>query len=162
MADYRAGNIFSVPDLVVVVTGGGSGIGLMMTKAFALNGAHQVFIIGRRKEVLEKAAKESPHNNIVPVVGDVTSKESLQAAVEKIKADVGYINVLVANSGIMGPIPEKKPAEVKSIEEYQSQWWNVSTGRSTHANCTFDQSIQREFHGHCMACSLSGDLPQKR
>ena len=139
MSDYQAGNIFSVPNLVAVVTGGGSGIGLMMTKAFALNGAHKVYIIGRRKEVLEAATKESPHGNIIPIVGDITSKESLQAAVDHIKADVGYINILVANSGVMGPSSEKKIAEITSIEEFQSQMWNQDFDKFTntfHVNVT--------------------------
>lgn len=46
----------------------------MMTKALALNGVNKVYIIGRRKEVIEAAAKESSQGNIIPIVGDVTSK----------------------------------------------------------------------------------------
>ncbi|KAJ3532841.1 hypothetical protein NMY22_g7576 [Coprinellus aureogranulatus] len=49
--------IFNVEGLVAVITGGGTGIGLMMAKALEHNGA-TVYIIGRRKHVLEAAAKE--------------------------------------------------------------------------------------------------------
>ena len=75
----------------------------MMTKALALNGARKVYIIGRRKEVLEAAAKESPHGNIVLLVGDVTSKDAVQSIVSHIEKEFGFINVLIANSGISGP-----------------------------------------------------------
>ncbi|MCJ1395512.1 hypothetical protein MMC18_008398 [Xylographa bjoerkii] len=125
MSSLEAGNLFAVKGLVAVITGGGSGIGLMMAKALALNGAHRVYIIGRRKETLEAAAKESPHGNIVPIVGDVTSKDALSSITEQIKNEVGYINVLIANSGIGGP---QTPAATtaKSIEEYQSILWSPS------------------------------------
>jgi len=73
----------------------------MITKALALNGAHKVYIVGRRKEKLDEAAKISP--NIVGIVGDVTSKESLQAIAAQVRSEVGYVNLLVANSGSMGP-----------------------------------------------------------
>ena len=123
MSSLEAANLFNVKGLVAVITGGGSGIGLMMTKALALNGAHKVYIIGRRKDVLEDAAKESPHGNIIPLVGDVTSKDALQSIVSQIEREVGYINVLIANSGISGPQSTSITAET-SLEDYQSALWN--------------------------------------
>ncbi|KAL9627558.1 MAG: hypothetical protein Q9204_006479, partial [Flavoplaca sp. TL-2023a] len=47
--------LFSVKDYVCVVSGGGTGIGLMITQALAANA--KVYITGRRMEVLENAAK---------------------------------------------------------------------------------------------------------
>lgn len=125
MSTIEAGNLFAVNGLVAVITGGGSGIGLMMTKALALNGAHKVYIIGRRKDVLEAAAKESPHGNIIPLVGDATNKESLRSVAEHIKNEIGYINVLIANSGILGPQSLSITPET-SLEEFQSIMWKMS------------------------------------
>lgn len=123
MSTLEAANLFNVNGLVAVITGGGSGIGLMMTKALALNGAHKVYIIGRRKEVLEAAVKESPRGNIVPLVADVTSKDDLQTIVSHIEREVGYINVLIANSGVGGPQSTSITPET-SLEDYQSELWN--------------------------------------
>lgn len=88
----------------------------MMTKAFALNGAHKVYIIGRRKEKLDEAAKIAPEI-IIPLVGDVTSKESLVSLSEHVKNDVGYVNLLICNSGIMPKSIPAKPTEA-SIAEF--------------------------------------------
>lgn len=85
----------------------------MMAKALTANGAKKVYILGRRQEQLEAAAKETPR--LVPVQCDVSSKDSLQAAVDKITADTGYINLLVANSGVTGSNKTWDPT--KSVSE---------------------------------------------
>ncbi|KAE9380591.1 NAD(P)-binding protein [Stipitochalara longipes BDJ] len=122
----QASNLFNVNGLVAVITGGGSGIGLMMARALALNGAHKVYIIGRRKEVLEKASKSVSTNNIIPLVGDVTSKDALSSIVSHITSEVGYINVLIANSGILGPQSAQKITSESTVADYQQAWgeWN--------------------------------------
>lgn len=73
-----------------------------MTKALVSGGA-RVYILGRRLATLEAAASQDASKNTIPLVCDVTSKESLQSAVDTITAEVGYINLLVANAGILGP-----------------------------------------------------------
>ena len=50
--------IFDVNGLIAVITGGGTGLGLMMAKALEANGA-KVYILGRRQEALNEAAKEA-------------------------------------------------------------------------------------------------------
>jgi NAD(P)-dependent dehydrogenase (short-subunit alcohol dehydrogenase family) len=75
----------------------------MMAKALALNGASRVYIVGRRLEKLQEAAKLSPHNNIIPLQGDVTSQESLEAIARRVRSEVGHVHLLVCNSGVTGP-----------------------------------------------------------
>ncbi|KAF2434350.1 NAD(P)-binding protein [Tothia fuscella] len=96
-------SLFNVNGLVALITGGGTGLGLMMPKSLALNGAHKVYIVGRRLDKLESAAKESPSGNIIPIVGDVTDKASIEAAAERVRNETGYLNLLVCNSGVIGP-----------------------------------------------------------
>jgi NAD(P)-dependent dehydrogenase (short-subunit alcohol dehydrogenase family) len=99
-----------------------TGIGLMMARALALNGANKVYIIGRRKAVLEEASKSVSTNNIIPLVGDVTSKETLASIVSHIKSEVGYINVLIANSGMLGPQPAIPYGEIKTVADFQKAY----------------------------------------
>lgn len=72
----------------------------MYAQALAANGA-RVYITGRRQEVLEKSARihgssdkiGSAGGQIVPMVMDVTKKDSIQDAVNKIAEAHGYVNV---------------------------------------------------------------------
>jgi NAD(P)-dependent dehydrogenase (short-subunit alcohol dehydrogenase family) len=56
-ADLEISNIFDLRGRIALVSGGGTGIGLMIAQGLAANGA-KVYIGGRRKEVLQKAADE--------------------------------------------------------------------------------------------------------
>lgn len=49
--------LFDVSHITAVVTGGGSGIGLMITQALVANGA-KVYITGRREEALETVVEK--------------------------------------------------------------------------------------------------------
>ncbi|KAL5318363.1 hypothetical protein ACEPPN_013423 [Leptodophora sp. 'Broadleaf-Isolate-01'] len=97
------------------------GTGLMMAKALEENGAI-VYIIGRRLESLEKASSQAKHGNIILLRGDVTSKEDLSAPVTEITNRTGYINVLIANSGISGPILQSLPADASLSQLQDSPW----------------------------------------
>ncbi|KAI3335640.1 short chain dehydrogenase [Ustulina deusta] len=116
-AALSAANLFNVNGLVAVVTGGGTGIGLMITKALAANGAAKVYILGRRLNVLQDAISSIGNPNILPVTCDVTSVEALQAAVSHIEQDAGFVNLLVCNSGIAGPFGNNPKPET-TLDEF--------------------------------------------
>lgn len=133
-SNLDAGNLFKVPNLVAVITGGGTGIGLMMAKALALNGAAKVYIIGRRLEALQQAAKVSPHNNIIPLQCDVTSKDQLAAAAARVQKEEGFINLLIANSGVAGPGLADMPKDpsVKQYKDFVWQNWSMEEFTKTY------------------------------
>lgn len=56
-SSYSPQSLFGLQNRVALVTGGGTGIGLMITRGFAAAGA-KVYITGRRLDVLEKSASE--------------------------------------------------------------------------------------------------------
>lgn len=134
MSSLDAATLFGVKGLVAVITGGGTGtsslarhhslhsnlilgIGLMAARALEANGA-TVYIIGRRLSTLQAAAAQSQHGKIIPLQGDVTSSSSLSDIVTKLEKEVGYINVLFANSGITGPVLLNLPPN-PSLTEYR-------------------------------------------
>ncbi|KAK4044257.1 hypothetical protein C8A01DRAFT_31570 [Parachaetomium inaequale] len=128
-------DLFSVKGIVALVTGGGTGIGLMMARALAAAGAARVYIVGRRVDVLQAAASSINRPSvIVPLYCDVTSKISLESVVSVVETDVGYLNLLVCNAGIGGPQVKPPIPGVTSLEEWREAQMAV---RCEDFNATF-------------------------
>jgi len=95
---------------IAVVTGGGSGIGAAVARAFAREGA-EIAICGRRAQALEatREAIASAGGTAVAVPADLTRREDVVRLVEAIRARFGRLDVLLNNAGILGvhaPIAE--------------------------------------------------------
>lgn len=83
----------------IVITGGGSGIGLAMAKKFASEGAN-VIISGRNEEKLKKAVEEIG-TNAQYAQFDVTDVNNDRTFLEKCKTMFnGAIDCLVSNAGL--------------------------------------------------------------
>lgn len=63
------------------------------------------------------------YGNIIPLQGDVTSKDDLQRVVAHITKETGYINLLVANAGIPGPKPIKI-SPTSTLDDIQKDLWD--------------------------------------
>ncbi|GIK05026.1 hypothetical protein Aspvir_009125 [Aspergillus viridinutans] len=113
---FKLENLFSVRGRVALVTGGGSGIGLMITQALAVNGA-KVYITGRTGEKLNRVAELYSQNipgQIIPITADITSKQSIQKLVDEISSKEKALHILVNNAGISG---QKHDTDSQSAEE---------------------------------------------
>ncbi|CCO34560.1 short-chain dehydrogenase [Rhizoctonia solani AG-1 IB] len=64
MEHLHRNNLYDVKDRVALVTGGGTGIGLMITETLVKNGA-KVYIGSRRDDKVQQVARETP-GHIVP------------------------------------------------------------------------------------------------
>lgn len=82
----------------VLITGGGSGIGLALAKKFLSNN-NTVIITGRNLSKLEKVKAEL--SNIHIFQSDVTQEEEVKKLAEDIQNEFGGIDVLINNAGIM-------------------------------------------------------------
>lgn len=91
---------------IVLVTGGGTGIGKKTAQLFLEQGA-KVVINGRRKDVLEKAAREldPSGDRVVSVVGDIGVKETAIRLVQSAVQRFGGVDILINNAGIFKPTP---------------------------------------------------------
>lgn len=80
----------------IVITGGGSGLGLAMARKFVSAGA-KVLITGRREDVLAKSAAEL---GCEYAVLDVTKPDTFEQFFVTAKAKLGRIDALVNNAGV--------------------------------------------------------------
>jgi len=103
MSHLSISKLFSVKGWTCLVSGGGTGIGLMATQALAANGA-KVYIAGRREDVLRKTAEahggDDVPGQIIPIVMDETDKESIQAAFKEISSKEDKLDLLINNAGL--------------------------------------------------------------
>jgi uncharacterized oxidoreductase len=80
----------------ILITGGGSGIGLETARKFASLG-NKVIIAGRDMEKLTAAAETM--NNLSVIQCDVTVVEDLNALIRRVNDEFSDLNVLINNSG---------------------------------------------------------------
>jgi NAD(P)-dependent dehydrogenase (short-subunit alcohol dehydrogenase family) len=87
-------------DRVVFITGGGSGIGAALTRAFAAQGAKVGFVDIAEPEslALVKSIAAETGNTPLFLPCDIRDIPALQAAIAKIAEQLGTINVLVNNA----------------------------------------------------------------
>jgi len=88
---------------VAVVTGGNSGIGLGVAKAYAQEGAH-VAITGRNEKTLQAATKEIGDGTLA-IQSDAGKVTEIEAAMKKIKDRLGRIDALFVNAGVGKFVP---------------------------------------------------------
>jgi NAD(P)-dependent dehydrogenase (short-subunit alcohol dehydrogenase family) len=102
---------------VALVTGAGTGIGKSAALALLKDGYH-VGLVGRRGELLEKAAVESGAKDRALVLpADITKPENVKAVFAKLKDQWGRLDVLFNNAGMGAPA---MPMEDLPIETWKA------------------------------------------
>ncbi|KAI9819469.1 MAG: hypothetical protein M1827_006917 [Pycnora praestabilis] len=99
--ELKVSKLFDVSGFTAVVTGGGTGIGLMCTQALVANGA-KVYITGRREEALENVVdRYRGPGEIIALPGDISDKAEVQRLAKEVASKESKgIHLLVNNAGI--------------------------------------------------------------
>ncbi|TRX96332.1 hypothetical protein FHL15_002604 [Xylaria flabelliformis] len=125
--NFTREHLFDCKGRVALVTGGGSGIGLMITQALVANGA-KVYITGRTEEKLDRVVEKYSEgkDSIIAIPSDITSKEGIKKLVSEIESQEsnGGLHILVNNAGISGSTVE---TAAKSAEEAKNNLFDPST-----------------------------------
>jgi len=86
-------------DRVAFVTGGANGIGIGLVRALLAEGC-KVAIADIRQDAIDKALAEVNNPNAMGVQLDVSSREQMAAAAEKVEAQLGVVTLLFNNAGV--------------------------------------------------------------
>jgi NAD(P)-dependent dehydrogenase (short-subunit alcohol dehydrogenase family) len=135
---------------VIVITGASSGIGRATACAFARAGA-QTVLVSRSKAKLDRVAEDirthGGHALVVPA--DVSSSESVAAAVSTIVDELGGIDILFNNAGksFVGRTDQPDFAE-KTRDLFETDY--LGTVRMTQAVVPI---MKKRGHGHILNMS---------
>jgi NAD(P)-dependent dehydrogenase (short-subunit alcohol dehydrogenase family) len=116
--------------LRVLVTGGASGIGLVMARAFIDAGA-RVHVCDASREAIDALAQAEAGAEINPItstLADVSDRDAVERVFADVRTELGGLDVLLNNAGIAGP--------TGGIDEIDEDAWQQ----------TIDVNLNAQFH----------------
>ena len=88
---------------VAVITGASSGIGEATARALAADG-HRLALLARRADRIQALARELG-NGAIAMQADVTDRDSIVAAADRVQRELGGTDILINNAGVMLTAP---------------------------------------------------------
>ncbi|KAG4435627.1 hypothetical protein IFR05_008902 [Cadophora sp. M221] len=131
MASTEINTLFSVKGRVALVTGGTSGIGLMIAKGLVTNGA-KVYVCGLESDPISLVEDEL--NELGKASGgsangfscDLTSKEAIEAISTHLRTSESHLDILISNAGIRRDPPIACDVLTAPLSELQASLWSSS------------------------------------
>lgn len=93
----------------VLITGGGSGIGKLLTKELVKKYHCRVVIWDIDMESALKTSQEINSKYVIPYHVDVSNRDEVFKTAEKVKKEVGNITILINNAGVVPEYPFLHP-----------------------------------------------------
>ncbi|KAK2777133.1 hypothetical protein FQN52_003220 [Onygenales sp. PD_12] len=129
MTSLNSINLFNVKGRTALVTGGSSGLGLMICKGLVTNGA-RVFLAALPSDPIEEVVREL--NELGRESGgsaegfpcDVTSKSSITALSTTISTRTRALDMLISNAGIRRDPPVKCDVLTAPLSTLQESLWS--------------------------------------
>ena len=103
-------------DKVVLITGGSRGLGLVLAREFAFEGA-KLAICARDSQELKRAKKDLENRGaeVLDVVCDVRNQNEVNQMIDEVCSHYGQIDVLINNAGVI----QVGPLEVQTKEDFE-------------------------------------------
>ncbi|UOU96795.1 SDR family NAD(P)-dependent oxidoreductase [Chryseobacterium daecheongense] len=111
----------NITNNTILITGGGSGIGLEIAKA--LSPANRIIIVGRNKEKLDAAANGL--ENVFTIQADITNETDVTRLYEEVKTTFGGLNILINNAGhaYAYTLSENSDMYSKAVAEFTTNYF---------------------------------------
>ena len=102
---------------VAVITGASSGIGEATARALTTDG-YRVALLARRLDRIQTLAHELG-DGAVAIEADVTGRDSITAASQRVQVELGRVDVLINNAGVMllGPFSAELSGDYRRMIE---------------------------------------------
>jgi 3-hydroxy acid dehydrogenase/malonic semialdehyde reductase len=140
--------------MIVFITGASAGFGAEMARTFVKHG-HQVIISGRRQDRLDALAAELG-DLALPLVMDVTSKESINDALAMLPQSWRSADVLINNAGLaLGTAP----AHEALLEDWETMIATNCTGLVTMTHALLPAMVERGSGLIINLGSIAGHIP---
>jgi short-subunit dehydrogenase len=115
---------YDLSNKTVLITGGSRGLGLVMAREFAREGARLVLCARDEQELQQaKTDVEEFGGEVMTVVCDVTDRQAVNEMIAAVNDQFGAVDVLVNNAGII----QVGPLEVMTMEDFeramQAHFW---------------------------------------
>jgi NAD(P)-dependent dehydrogenase (short-subunit alcohol dehydrogenase family) len=110
---------FDFSEQVALITGAGRGLGREMAQALAAAGT-SVAVVARTQSELDETADLIAHHGgtVLAICADVTQASAVEQMVQRVEQELGAIDLLINNAGIVGtpgPIWEADPDEWRQV-----------------------------------------------
>lgn len=137
---------FDLGGQVAIVTGASGGLGGAFARMLAENGA-KVGVAARRVDKLAALAEEiaAAGGRALPVAMDVTDRSSIVAAVDTVEAELGPVQIVVNNSGVVA----RKP-----IFEHSEEDWDTVLDTNLKGAWMLSWEVSRRLVDHSLPGSI--------
>ena len=140
--------------MIVFITGATAGFGAAMARVFVRNG-HKVIISGRRADRLQDLAGELG-DAALPLVLDVTSRESINDGLSSLAGEWADIDVLINNAGLALGVT---PAHQSSLADWDTMIATNCSGLVAMTRAILPAMVKRGSGTVINLGSVAGDTP---
>ena len=142
---------YDFTDRVCVIAGGSRGLGLVIARQLARQGAH-IVLLARDRERLDRAVEqlEHPHRHL-SIACDVTNRNDVDLAVSEILSQMGAIDVLFNVAGVV----QVGPFEHMTIDDFHEAM-DVHTYGPLHTILAVVPHMRRQGGGRIVNISSIG------
>ncbi|MFQ5580367.1 MAG: SDR family NAD(P)-dependent oxidoreductase [Nitrospiria bacterium] len=106
----------SLKDKVILITGGGRGIGRAAVRRFTAEGGKVAFCARSEGEVAATASEiKETGGQVLSFRADISSRREVQRMVSRVTSELGIIDLLINNAGVLGPS--------ETIATYRPEAW---------------------------------------